>query len=302
MNLTRRARSAARRIVEGLARRTLLGPSSTLRTLGFHAVGSGSELVACGLPGKEWFIVSARDEIIGRDIFVKGEFDFGKFETALELLRQHRRGLVPRVLVDVGANIGPICIPAVARKLIERAIAIEPDPQNCRLLRANIELNGLGEAITVRQMAAGSEDGQELRLELSEHNWGDHRITAPGPEAGKAQSGRRAIPVASNRLDTICSGEDSADLFLWIDVQGFEGFVLEGASALLGARPPVVVEFWPIGLARSGSYSLLRQTLAPYEGFWDLSGPARLRPIAELDALFGEIGEGEDRTTDILVV
>jgi FkbM family methyltransferase len=190
----------------------------------------------------------------------------------------------------------------VARRLVQRAIAIEPDPQNCRLLHANVELNGLREGVTVLQMAAGSEDGRELQLELSEHNWGDHRISTPGTGSEQGASGRRAIAVASNRLETICRGEKPSDLFLWIDVQGFEGFVLDGAGALLEGRPPVVVEFWPVGLSRSGSYALLRQALAHYQGFWDLSDPARLRRIVELDALFAEIGEGEDRTTDILVV
>ncbi len=39
-----------------------------------------------------------------------------------------RRGLTS--LIDIGANIGTICIPAVKCGLFDRAIAIEPEPLN----------------------------------------------------------------------------------------------------------------------------------------------------------------------------
>jgi hypothetical protein len=75
-----------------------------------------------------------------------------------------------------------------------------------------------------------------------------------------------------------------------MDTQGYEGFVLRGAAAFLASRPPLVLEFWPYGMNRSGSYPLLREALKPYSTFIDLDAPSVRRPISELDALREEIG------------
>ena len=79
---------------------------------------------------KEPFVVDTKDGIIGRVLFETGEFDFGKFETAHRLICE-RRGKAPALLVDIGANIGTICIPAISRGLVQSAIAIEPADLRC---------------------------------------------------------------------------------------------------------------------------------------------------------------------------
>lgn len=245
-------------------------------------------------------LVSTSDSVIGRVLFQFGEFDFDKFIQALDVMRDH--GLkVPTTLVDIGANIGSICIPAVARKLVDTAIAIEPGVENCRLLRANIELNDLRGKIHVHEVALGAKDGERLTLELSQDNAGDHRIAVDGHH-----SGRSGVEVLSARLDTVLQDHGSESIFLWMDVQGYEGHVLAGAPLTLGKRPPLVLEFWPRGLRRTASFDILRECLAGYDCFVDLNEPRRVRPISELDGLYQEIGQGNDPPrmtdfTDILV-
>lgn len=39
---------------------------------------------------------------------------------------------------------------------------------------------------------------------------------------------------------------------VWIDVQGYEGYVFKGACELLSTGIPVVAEIWPYGIARTG--------------------------------------------------
>ena len=99
------------------------------------------------------------DRIIGRSLYWRGDFDFQKFEAANRLLREHwvvgPDAPLP-VLIDVGANVGSICIPAVKRELVNRCIAIEPDPENFRLLKVNAALNGVDDRIDTRQMAVGA--------------------------------------------------------------------------------------------------------------------------------------------------
>ena len=179
--------------------------------------------LALASAGPEKFIVSTSDLCIGETLYIKGEFDFHKFMKVMEILKGEGRR--PELLLDVGANIGPICIPAVARDYVKSAIAIEPEPRNLKLLRANVALNNLCDRIEIHSAAVGAKDGETLTLDLCEGNLGDHRIHAEG------ETGRNGIQVQSWSLDTLC--KDASDPLVWIDTQGYEGFVLQGATRLL---------------------------------------------------------------------
>jgi FkbM family methyltransferase len=264
----------------------------------FSAIGSSSRAnIIYTNFGPEEFLIDTRDQVIGKAIFGQGECEFKKFLLTLELLRKHEaydKG--PNVLLDIGANIGPICIPAVARGYVERAIAIEPHPYNCKLLRANIALNGLTKSIVVYESACGILDGEKLELEISEDNFGDHRIrleTTPGVDN---EDRRRTIFVESNTLDTLCPIRPDQSTLIWMDTQGYEGYILAGGRAWLDARTPLVLEFWPYGIKRVNSFKFLKASLAGYGGFYDLASPERFRPIEDLDELYAQ-----PIHTDILV-
>ena len=83
-------------------------------------------------------------------------------------------------LYDIGANIGVTCIPAVNRGLVKRAIAVEPEPENFKLLKLNIILNNLEDKIETLNYALSSESDKFLNLEISNDNSGDHRIRPSG--------------------------------------------------------------------------------------------------------------------------
>jgi hypothetical protein len=60
---------------------------------------------------------------------------------------------------------------------------------------------------------------------------------------------------------------------LWVDVQGHEMHLLQGADQVLSAGMPVVCEFWPYGLARAGAsfqdyYDYIRRR---FRFFYDLN-------------------------------
>jgi FkbM family methyltransferase len=190
-------------------------------------------------------------------------------------------------LFDIGANIGTICVPAVARGLAETAVAIEPHPVNCRLLRANIALNGLHDRISVTECAAAAEDGGEAMLEVNERNWGDHRVapTAQAIADEQGESARTRIAVPMRSIDSIAA-ETGAPTLLWMDTQGFEGFVLAGAAAVLAARPPLVTEYWPYSLRRVGGYAAFHAAIAGYRDFIDLDAPGQVHDVAEFEARY----------------
>lgn len=249
------------------------------------------------------YLVHSKDQIISRGLFVQGVADYQKLETALSILRTEAPDWSGKLelLVDVGANIGGICIPAVARGLAGSALAIEPDRTNCQLLRANISINGLYGQIDVIERAAGPSDGETLTLELSSDNWGDHRVSFSRSPGAYGESDRRHTTVQSISLDTALAQKTGAGTLIWMDTQGYEGHVLRGARRTLASRPPLVLEFWPYGMQRAGSYVPLRELISHYRGYYDLETQGQLRPLAELDQLFADLLQ-RHAFTDILVV
>ena len=253
------------------------------------------------------FIVNSHDKIISRSLFIHGEFDFDKFIKAMNLLKAEFPALGQAkfpfdVLMDVGANIGSICIPALAQGFAARAIAIEPHPVNAQLLHANVAINGLLEQMDIVQKAVGPQDNQTVEMALSLENWGDHRIVTDSATPDPGEDIRKRIEVQSMRLDTIEPQIRDKRFMIWMDIQGYEGHALIGATSLLAQKPPLVLEFWPNGMRRMGSFANLCDSVAHYRGFYDLDAqtPA-LRPITQLAQLFTELDIGE-KFTDILVI
>lgn len=252
---------------------------------------------------RESYVLDTRDKTIGKTLFEEGEFDLRKVYQAFAL-----SGFASEkaLFVDVGANIGSICIPVVKRGLAARALAIEPEPGNLRLLRMNTILNGVEDRVTVIERAASDRPDQPLEMEISPVNLGDHRVRTERRPGRYGEETRRTVVVRSTTLDAELDGHGTAPPFLWIDTQGFEAFVLEGAARTLARTPPVVIEFWPYGLERTGSRERLLATILGtlYDRLYDLGEPEPVpRPVdrATLTALAERYGP-EARFTDILLV
>ena len=272
-----------------LLRRPLLAASKTLFSLlrGGPALLRRAAYDAMPVPylvagHPEHFVVSTADKVIGREVFLRGEFDFAKLQTALAILGREGHP-APTHLIDVGANIGTITIPALKRGLIQTATAIEPHPHNLRLLRANIALNGLEDRVTVLAQAVGNRSGVTLHLHESLTNSGNHSIGAEG------------IPVSSSKLDDL--DLPSAPSLLWMDIEGYEGHALKGASRMLAAGIAVVCEFNPTFLEQSEGMTAFAQSLQGYRIF-DLENPNTETSLPALSQLLS----GGNHYTDILAL
>lgn len=249
--------------------------------------------------GLETFIVSTSDLEIGERLFITGHYEFDKVTAALDLVRAERGDRA--LLIDVGANFGPVCIPALNRGMFERAVAIEPEPRNAALLRANVALNGLSDRIEVHQVACGDKDGQTLEMELSTTNHGDHRVRMTTAEGQYGEERRSTITIPSATLDSLCP-EAGGDSLLWIDTQGFEGFVLAGAKRILSEKPPIVAEYWPYAMRRAGSFDAFISPVAHYQKFIDLEF-GKTYPMSRLrDFWHEERGINWPSYTDILIL
>jgi FkbM family methyltransferase len=202
-------------------------------------------------------------------------------------------------LVDVGANIGTICIPAVKSGLVHRAIAVEAVPDIARLLHTNIALNGLTSAISVTTAAVSARSGEIIQVMVNGANQGDNRVVVDRLDDPDARF-IATIPVVTTTLDDLLP--DGADgVLIWMDIQGHEGIALSGACRTMAKQPPLVLEFCPLLMDQAASYGALKSAVAGYRGFYDLANPTALCPISGLDALRARLGQ-TGRFTDILLL
>ena len=208
--------------------------------------------------------------------------------------------------VDIGANIGSICIPLVKRGIVTKAIAIEPDPLNFKLLKSNIILNSLDDKIQAEEKALGKNKSGIIEFELSKVNYGDHRVY--NPETDRVyddEKNRKIIKVETTNLDEILASTSCNDYFLWMDTQGYEGYILEGSQITLSRGFPIVMEFWPHGMSGSESFKLIKKILflSPYKYFYDLNDQG-INKIdlneVNLDNLFKKLSNDFNHT-DILL-
>jgi FkbM family methyltransferase len=205
--------------------------------------------------------VFTNDIGIGKSLYWTKQYEYDSSIRAVQFLKD--RGFIPTgnvSMLDVGANIGVISIGLILADEVDRAVAIEPEPRNFGLLRTNIEQNGLSERILGLQMAVGDK-ASTLSMELSPNNRGDHRIREVAtPDASErfGEQSRQMIQVKSLPLVDILTLPEVRDFglfspsFMWIDVQGYEGYVFKGAGSLLEKGLPTVSEIWPYGILRAG--------------------------------------------------
>lgn len=214
------------------------------RTIRFISARNNKLMIGGG-GEHEVFVVSTSDKAIGLSVYANQRpYDFEKFEQAFRLLDKNRKN---RQLIEVGANIGTICIPAIRRGFFETAIVFEPEPLNFSLLNGNIHLNRLSSRITPHQLALGSVANQKLSFELSADNSGDHRVHFKSEQGAFNEEKRKIIEVVSTRFDSIFDNIIADETLVWIDTQGFEGHVLDGARNAIKTRVPLCLEFGPIG-------------------------------------------------------
>lgn len=232
--------------------------------------------------------------LIGKYLYVRREHEESEIRQVISILETEGYDatsgtLVNGMLVNIGANIGMTAIALIKAGAAQGALAIEPAPENFRLLVRNIEQNGLSGKIRPVHAAISSCNGV-LDLELSESNSGDHRIRNVSEAGFYNEQSRRTIKIEAHTLDRLAETMGVHVGLIWIDAQGHEGHILLGAKNVLGGGIPVVSEFWPYGVLRSGQ--TMQEFLAIledlFESFYVAEPAAKRRPIFELGELAKE--------------
>lgn len=259
------------------------------------------------------YILSTRERGVGFPTFVFGSFDEDTVNGMLTALEQHAgiSSLDGLSVLEVGANIGTVAVSLLVRHGVKRVVAVEPDAENVRILRANLALNGVQDRVEIHQIALSDTDGT-LELEASADNCGDHRIRVAAPSGPELHNeGQRATTeVSARRLDSLGATSeidlDDIDL-VWMDAQGHEAHVLAGAGQLAARGTPVVTEYWPYGLRRAGALERFHALVAEhYSIVVDLREPSvalDANRVAELaDRYVADGGNDPSPYTDLLLL
>jgi len=241
----------------------------------------------------------SRDRTLGRALNIDQEFESEMMKRTANFLidegiiRQSKNNTV----MDVGGYIGMSSIGFLNFGLFSKALIFEPNPNSFSLIIKNIKQNNFSNIISAFNIALSNEN-TSLLMELSHKNFGDHRIRQEGEveEGYYKEENREIISVPSISLDEFIkenSGMCVNDIsMVWMDIQGHEGKFLQGADDFLSKQKiPVVMEFWPYGLLRSGTtkdefLSIIKKLFTHF--YIVDKEPIELKDISQVEVLFDE--------------
>jgi FkbM family methyltransferase len=255
--VTGKARAFARRLLgrapDGGVPQTVIeelaGAEQRWREQLLPLVGRAAPYLGVELDGSIVFF-STRDAKLARRLFARPDLrrDTIHLRRALAALTAAGLPEARGTFVDVGAHIGTTSLAAVLQHGFARAVAIEPAPENFLLLRLNVVANGLEDAVHPLEAFASATEGI-AELDVGAPSSELHGVVPEGA------AGRRIHRARMTTLDALAADGtiDPEDVgLLWIDVEGHELDVLDGASALLDRGVPVAMEMCPEKLARAG--------------------------------------------------
>ncbi|MHB1534370.1 MAG: FkbM family methyltransferase [Acidimicrobiales bacterium] len=249
------------------------------------------------------YLFSTLDRVISPEVFAHSAYEENELRWVLDLLDQPQKN---RTVVEVGANIGTTTIPLLLRYGAARVEAFEPGPDNYDLLRCNLILNHVDNQAITHPVAISDTNG-EVKFELCRWNFGDHRVRTTDGHAGgfHGESDRSIITVQARRLDDAVTTPMEDIGLVWVDAQGHEAHILDGAEKLLSLGVPWIIEYWPYGLSRQNG--LVRLNLAIAGRFSHVIDVRQSRrqnhPVrvatSDLDQLAADLG---DDYTDLILV
>jgi len=152
------------------------------------------------------------------------------------------------IMVDVGAWIGPVSL--YASQFADHVLALEPDPIAARVLRRNVDLNGITN-VNVVESALAAKPGQRRLYQGGEHWWGSSMSSLAN------QAGERMDVSAIDLYEMLRLLPGKPDL-IKVDIEGGEDELFTDAAiwALLGC--PIILSLHFMWLSDGGGPLLSR--------------------------------------------
>jgi FkbM family methyltransferase len=165
-------------------------------------------------------------------------------------------------VVDVGAHIGLYTL--IAAKKVGpsgKVIAIEPDPDNCNLLKRNIELNRLTN-VTILERAAFSSNSK-LKLYLPGKERGFTKLSTIMANRAVTEN---FLEIDATTLDHLMLMQGITQVnWIKIDVEGAELEVLKGATVTLSVSKDLAMLIEVHNVNNMDLHSAIVRFLQPYE-------------------------------------
>lgn len=152
-------------------------------------------------------------------------------------------------VIDIGCNIGEfslqVCKECEDNSLKVKLVSIDPNPYIMSLFENNLKLNSFSKAYVISKKMAISNINDQAIFSFDNRKSGGGRLDS---------SHENKLFVDVIKLDDLVKTEQIDRIgFLKIDVEGFEGHVLDGAKETIGQfRPVCYIEVTPKWLERNG--------------------------------------------------
>jgi len=196
-----------------------------------NLIAEGRDISVKGYDDCEYILPNLKENL-AFDIFINGIYE----KETIDFLV---RGIPPNATVlDIGANIGSICIPLAKKRKDIKIFCVEASPFVYHYLQQNIALNGLEGSISCFNKAITDADGAQLPFYSDPGNFGKGSLS---PVFTK-----EAVMVEGITLDTLVKTLPIEKVdFIKIDIEGYEYFAFKGGRQLLTAekKPAILLEF-----------------------------------------------------------
>jgi len=144
------------------------------------------------------------------------------------------------IAVDIGAYLGIYSILAAKLGCL-RVLALEPNSSNFAQLRKNLSLNDVGDSVESYRVAVGAESKTVSMITPGGRPNSSGSQISNSPTGRELQSWEIESEVDMVTLDSLLVDETAQISVIKIDAEGYELFILQGATRTLNSHGPSIL-------------------------------------------------------------
>ena len=223
------------------------------------------------------FIINSSDKVNSKKIYSNLSFpQFDELKKAKNLLEKENINI--ENLIDIGAHFGNISIPAVTEEYFKSAIAIEPVPENYKLLKKNVAINNIENKVETFNNFIGEKE-DEIEIYSFKNNPAaslkieDKSFLEKYKKTYNLKNIQKVL-VKQIHIDDILKEVDFKKAFIWSYCQGDDIDVINSSRYIKSNKIPFCLPISGFMLQKNNSNldSFLKQLIeSNYKKFVNLS-------------------------------